>query len=342
MVVRVSRCAYARAGLLGNPSDVYEGKTIAVSVCDFSAEVSLTPADRFEIRPGDADELVCSDFGEMVRRIDEQGCHDGVRLLKAAIRRFALARPDAIDRPASHELMRFAVSYSTTIPRQVGLSGSSAIVVAALRALGAWFHAPLPPHEMAEVALAAETEELGITAGPMDRVIQSYEGAVHMDFSVPRGPDAYTRLDLDSLPPLFLTWDPRVGEVSDAVHSDVRLRWLRGDADVRSAMEIFPGIVDQGMACLAARDLRGFRDCMDRNFDTRASIWKLGARDLEMIRIGRDLGAAVKLCGSGGAVVGALASPADFAAVQSAYRAAGYEAIRPMLQPPRTHAGKAG
>ena len=33
--------AYARAGLLGNPSDGYHGKTISFSVRDFFAEVVL-------------------------------------------------------------------------------------------------------------------------------------------------------------------------------------------------------------------------------------------------------------------------------------------------------------
>jgi hypothetical protein len=35
--------AYARIGLLGNPSDGYFGKTISVSIQNFYAEVALTP-----------------------------------------------------------------------------------------------------------------------------------------------------------------------------------------------------------------------------------------------------------------------------------------------------------
>ena len=47
--------AHARAGLLGNPSDVYEGKAIAVSICDFSAEVTLEAAERFGFEAGPAE-----------------------------------------------------------------------------------------------------------------------------------------------------------------------------------------------------------------------------------------------------------------------------------------------
>jgi glucuronokinase len=325
--------AFARAGLLGNPSDVYEGKTLAVSVRNFAAVVSLEEADRFEFVPGPAEAMDAPSFGEMLDRIDEQGCHDGVRLLRATIRRFALARPELASLPASDPRTRFRLHYHTEIPRQVGLSGSSAIAIAALRALASWFGTRFEPLELSEVALAVEAEELGLTAGPMDRVIQAYEGAVHMDFGGPRCAASYTRLDPAVLPPLFVVWDPRVGDPSDRVHGDVRLRWLRGDPDVRAAMQVFPQIVDDGMECLARGDHAGFRRCMDRNFDTRASIWKLSRRDLEMIRIGRETGAAVKLCGSGGAIVGALAKADDFPVIREAYATAGYSAIRPVIVP---------
>src|ERR1051325_7364835 len=46
--------AYARAGLLGNPSDGYFGKTIALLVRNFRARVLLYPSARLEIRPSKA------------------------------------------------------------------------------------------------------------------------------------------------------------------------------------------------------------------------------------------------------------------------------------------------
>jgi glucuronokinase len=257
------------------------------------------------------------------------GCDDGLRLLRAAHRRFALHFPDLAALPDSDPRLRFHMAYGSDVPRQVGLSGSSAIVVAALRALASWFDVSLAPFDLAELALAAEVEELGITAGPMDRVIQAYEGVVAMDFREPRSPGRYRPLDPTRLPPLFVTWDPRPGRASGRVHGDVRRRWLAGDPEVRRAMEIFPALVDDGLACLERGDVEGFRSCMDRNFDTRASIWTLSERDLEMVEIGRHCGAAVKMCGSGGAVVGALADDGQFATVEAAYARAGYTAVRP-------------
>ena len=55
-----------------------------------------------------------------------------------------------------------------------------------------------------------ETDELGITAGLQDRVIQVMEGAVSMNFAreiVENGGNGeYTSLDVALLPPLFLAY----------------------------------------------------------------------------------------------------------------------------------------
>lgn len=71
---------------------------------------------------------------------------------------------------------------------QVGLSGSSAIVVATFRALMEYYQVSLSdialtPGELAQVILDVERSELGISAGLQDRVVQSVGGLVHMDFS---------------------------------------------------------------------------------------------------------------------------------------------------------------
>jgi glucuronokinase len=68
----------------------------------------------------------------------------------------------------------FTMSYTTDIPRQVGLAGSSAIVVAALQCLLTWMglgEAHVPKRHRPTIALEAE-RMLGITAGLQDRVIQ--------------------------------------------------------------------------------------------------------------------------------------------------------------------------
>src|SRR5262245_18033129 len=151
---RVRRSAYARAGLLGNPSDLYGGRVLAVALANFRAEVSVEPAADFAIVPGAGDRLDCANAREAVAALDAVGCEDGVRLLRAALRKTAQLRGGLADLDPGDPRLRFHLSYQTDVPRQVGLSGSSAIILAALRALGEWFGNPLAPHELAEAALA--------------------------------------------------------------------------------------------------------------------------------------------------------------------------------------------
>lgn len=54
----VEHKAYARIGFLGNPSDVYNGKTISISISNFWASVRLVPSDRLVIMPHPVHDLV--------------------------------------------------------------------------------------------------------------------------------------------------------------------------------------------------------------------------------------------------------------------------------------------
>nr|XP_010922449.1 glucuronokinase 1 isoform X1 [Elaeis guineensis] len=58
MGVAIERRAYARIGLLGNPSDVYFGRTISFSLGNFWATVRLEPSEHLVIRPHPTHDLV--------------------------------------------------------------------------------------------------------------------------------------------------------------------------------------------------------------------------------------------------------------------------------------------
>ena len=193
MVRSATGIAHARAGLLGNPSDQYGGKTIAFSIRDFAARVSIESSDRLVIRPGPSDLVEFASFLEARDTIRTRGCDDGIRLLRAAIRRFADHCEEIGSRWRRND---FSDSRCATRPASPagGLAGSSAIVIAALRALMGWFETSIEPAVLAELALAAELEDLGIAAGPMDRVVQCYEGVMLMDLGEPRTAASYTRL----------------------------------------------------------------------------------------------------------------------------------------------------
>src|SRR5256712_8308831 len=121
--------AYARAGLLGNPSDGYNGKTISISVRNYCAEVVLYEWDSVEIVLADDDRAKFDSVYELARDVRLHGYYGGIRLIKATIKRFV---EHCQTRGIALHDRKFSVRYQTTIPRQVGLAGSRAIIGATL------------------------------------------------------------------------------------------------------------------------------------------------------------------------------------------------------------------
>src|ERR1700712_5614170 len=209
--------AYARAGLVGNPSDGYFGKTISFIIRNFRATVRLWESPHFEILPGSGDLAHFDSVAAFLRDQKLHGYYGGMRLVKAALKRFhdyCASNDIAINTDRS-----FTLSYTSDIPRLVGLAGSSAIITATLRALLKFYNVEIPVNLLPALILSIEKEELGISAGLQDRVIQSYEGMVYMDFDrkliESRGYGEYVPLKPPVMPPLYMAFDPDRAEVSD-------------------------------------------------------------------------------------------------------------------------------
>ena len=130
IIIRKSACA--RAGLLGNPSDGYNGRTISVIIRNFRAEVVLYEWDSLDIVPSANDRAHFRSIHDLARDVELHGYYGGIRLIKATIKRF-LEYCQA-QKLTLHD-RNFSIRYQTNIPRQVGMAGSSAIIVATLRCL---------------------------------------------------------------------------------------------------------------------------------------------------------------------------------------------------------------
>jgi glucuronokinase len=289
----VSACP-ARAALAGNPSDGYGGAVVAVPVPDLAAFASAEPADRFSVRAADAE-------------LD--------RLLSATARAFA----DAVGRPADVTL-----SATTTIPRSVGLAGSSALIIGALRVLAATIDHRFEPIELAELALSVERDRLGIAAGLQDRLVQSVGRLVAMRFD----PVSYERLDLPAdLPPdlpLFVAWADAAARTSDTVHRALRRRYDTGDPHVVASMRGLAEQADIAAGAIRNGDLTRLGRAMNRTFQIRALMVDVDNTTRKLIHLAVDNGAAANSAGSGGSIVGLARDREHLAELESAFDGYGF------------------
>ncbi len=325
--------AYARAGLIGNPSDGYFGKTISLIVKNFSAKVVIYEWPQLEILPTRQDHCRFDSLDDFLHDTRLNGYYGGLRLVKASIKRFAEhCRRQGIELPAEN----FSLRYDSSIPRQVGLAGSSAIVTATMRALSAFYDVAIPREILPGLILSVETEELKISAGLQDRVAQVYEGLVYMDFNrevmQSRGYGVYEPMDPALLPPLYIAYQTELAESSDVFHNDIRKRYDRGEKTVVDAMTLIAGLAEQARAALLAGDHAELARLMNLNFDTRRTIYNLHPKHIRMIEIAREIGASAKFAGSGGSIVGAYRDEAMFQRLKAAFAAEHCAVIKPIIE----------
>ncbi|MCB1232740.1 MAG: GHMP kinase [Verrucomicrobiae bacterium] len=332
MIIRSQ--SYARAGLIGNPSDGYYGKTISFIVRNYVAEVELWESPEIEILPAARDHSVFPSLSALSRDVAWFGYYGGVRLLKATVKRFydycVECGIELADR-------NFTLRYQSDVPSQVGMAGSSAIITAALRALMAFYGVTIPKAVQAKLILSVENDELNIPAGLQDRVIQAYEGVVFMDFDRDtmerQGYGIYEELEPSLLPPLYIAFHDQLSEGTEVFHNDIRSRFNRGDQEVIDAMQEWAGLAQQTRDLLVAGRGEEIGPLLDANFDLRKKLYRISEGNLRMVETARATGATAKFTGSGGAIVGTYEDDAMFERLVTSLEPLGMKVIRPQIEP---------
>ena len=321
---------------MGNPSDGYHGKTISIAIRDFWAEAVLYEWDTLEILPGKENQNRFDSVHDLVKDVKLHGYYGGVRLVKATIKKFV---EYCCSQKIELHARNFSIRFASNIPRQVGLAGSSAIITATLRCLMDFYAISIPKAVQPSLILSVENDELGITAGLQDRVIQVYEGLVYMDFAQERMQQThgfwhgvYEPLDIELLPSLYLAYKADVSEPTEVFHNDIRARFRQGDVAVVKAMQTFAQLASDAREALLASDHARLGRLMDQNFDTRRSIYQLPRGQIEMIEAARSVGASAKFAGSGGAIVGSYTDPTMFTQLITALTCIGCRVIQPVLR----------
>ncbi len=328
----IETVAYARAGVLGNPSDGYFGRTIAVTIKDFRSRVVLMPSDRLEIRLSTADTPIWDNLEAMRASTRWRGYYGGIRIIRAVLMRFA---DYCADKGIYLRDENFRIEYESDIPLRLGMGGSSAIITSVLRAVMEFYGVEIPLPVQANLALEAETRELGVAAGLQDRVVQVYEGLVYMDFErglmASRGYGEYERLDPEILPNTYVAYRTQLSESTEVIHNDIRRRFEAGDFAVVDAMSEWAEIAKEGRRALLAGDADTFGRLIDANFDLRARICRISPSNLEMVETARSSGATAKFAGSGGAIIGTYRDDAHYNQLREALGNRDIRVLRPRL-----------
>ena len=324
--------SFARAGLLGNPSDGYFGKTLSFAFANFGVDLSLTESSRMRFVPGEVDDAMFDSPEQLVHDLRIFGYYGGIRMLKAVSKLFfEYCMEHGIEIPRRN----FTAEYKINVPRLVGLSGSSAICSAMLKALMKFYDVTIPEKYAPTLCLEAERDELGINCGYQDRVIQMYNGLVFMDFDKSyleeHGYGQYERLSPSLLPNMYISYDPNRAEESGKAHKKVKKLFEQKRPDVVSAMSEFADLAQKGRDALVAGRKDELAALMDANFNLRDSIFNVSEENRRMVMVARNAGASAKFAGSGGAIVGTYEDDAHFDRLSVALSEIGCRTLRPVI-----------
>lgn len=178
--------------------------------------------------------------------------------------------------------------WTTTIPRSVGLAGSSALVIAALRALDI----DTPPLELARLALSIERDDLGIVAGLQDRATQAFASPVLVD-------DDAVRVVVPGAPLSFVVAWAR-GATADSGEYHRRVAVDQG------AMNELGSIAREAAIAFERGDAEQLAALMDTSASTRRRAAPLPPAHEQLADAARRAGFRPNSTGSGGAIVAVL------------------------------------
>jgi glucuronokinase len=282
--------------------------------------------------PGEVDDAMFDSPEQLVHDLRIFGYYGGIRMLKAVSKLFfEYCMEHGIEIPRRN----FTAEYKINVPRLVGLSGSSAICSAMLKALMKFYDVTIPEKYAPTLCLEAERDELGINCGYQDRVIQMYNGLVFMDFDKAyleeHGYGRYERLSPSLLPNMYISYDPNRAEESGKAHKKVKKLFEQKRPDVISAMSEFADIAQKGRDALVAGRKGELAALVDANFNLRDSIFNVSEENRRMVMVARNAGASAKFAGSGGAIVGTYEDDAHFERLSAALSEIGCRTLRPVI-----------
>ena len=329
--------APGRAGIIGNPTDMYGGSVLSCSMemraCATITSLDLSSNPSSGSRRGP--EIILETGGEECRIANRND-------LRPQGDRFDIARAvlDYMQLPplACH------VSYESDIPMRSGMAGSTALVVALLQAFLTWQGQRVNRYQLAERARYIELNNLKVVCGYQDACMCTFGGLNYMDF---RGKQFYRQAEaelLATIEPLedyvpelpFVLGFTGVQHASSAVHKPLRDRWLEGEPVVVAGYKRITEIARMGKKALLLADWPLLGRLMNENHAIQRDLGGSGVSNERLISAALDTGAmGAKLAGAGdGGTIIALWPRPDRTPLEEALRQAGASMFyRPKVVP---------
>ena len=286
----VTASSPGRAGILGNPSDMYGGAVLSCSISE-RAHCVLSKSSKL---------IVCieNESAEFSSESDYELRGDNFDIIRAVFHYFE------IDPRSFHHRL----DLHTDIPVSAGLSGSTALIISAVGCILEIMDKKCSPYEIAETARRIEAEVMHMTCGFQDAYMSVFGGLNFVDLhgkdrllGVPTEP--YATVEplgqwLGDLP--FILAHSGVRRVSGTVHRPIRERWLSGEPEVVAAYERIADLARAGKAAMLEGDWQRVGDLMNENHDIQRSLGGSGSSNEQLISAALANGASgAKLAGAG-------------------------------------------
>jgi galactokinase/mevalonate kinase-like predicted kinase len=291
--------APGRAGIIGNPTDMYGGSVISCSTQE-RAVVLIEPSDglSFEIA------------GETHKVTGPQDL-----VLDGGYFDVAKAICDFLDLGEA----RFSLRWSCNVPFSAGLSSSSAMMVSMLSAILAFIGRDEHLYYKAEMARHIELHYL-VLCGYQDAYMCTFGGINYMDFREKQfyrsfGDEPYATIE--SLTPHirdfpFILAHTGVKRSSALVHKPIRERWLDGDREVTRCYNRIAHLARMGKRAMLSGDWEMLGELMVENHSIQKDLGGSGPENDRLIEAamrGGALGAKLSGAGGGGTIIALTLDP---------------------------------
>ncbi len=153
----------------------------------------------------------------------------------------------------------FEAEVTSQIPVSAGLSSSTALCIAFIRAISQAYAIQMDPLEVAELSFDIESHDLDIECGRMDQYAIASGGVTYIETGEPPGVE---RIPVASLPIV-------VGDTREPHDTQQLQKWLRGRIEANDPSLMLPlkrvtEIVEEGKLSLYANDLKALGELMIR------------------------------------------------------------------------------